>query len=87
MKRRSDIEFTIKNRILDLIAKLFSLKQLWAGIVTFIFLVTDKVDSFAWLAFIAGVLGINAIEKGMHVWNSSKQNNQTKETVGTEPDA
>ncbi len=84
MKRKSDIEFTIKNRMLDLVAKLFSVKMFWAFLVTIIFLTTDKVDSGNWLLFIASVIGVNMVEKSVHIWNKERQ--QNIETVETEPE-
>ena len=78
--KKSNINFTIKNRLYDLIAKSLSLKMVWTVLITIIFLVTAKLPAIIYVGFVAAALGLNSIDKAIYGYSNKK------EIMGSEPD-
>jgi hypothetical protein len=56
----------IKIRLLDLLAKMISLKFLCGIVLTTVLLILGYVNTLVWMGMVAGVLGLRTIEKNIN---------------------
>lgn len=74
--QNSDINFSIKNRLLDLICKLISVKTIWAIIITVVFITigtTVGLTAPMWLTFVGSLIGINSVDKFVRKLSGNKK--------------
>lgn len=63
----------IKDRLVEFLWKIMSIKFFWSVVVTIIFITTNKISSDLYLIFLASLIGINSLDK--FIFNKFKDNN------------